>query len=78
MPAHQRFKTALLTAAILQGLSACTSLRSEEPPVCDGRHRRPANPYGSILVAPQQAQTPIPTAPGGAAEDDADGAGGCA
>lgn len=39
-----------------------------KPAVCDGRHRRPANPYGSVLpVFPSQADAeptkPIAKAP---------------
>jgi hypothetical protein len=30
-------------------LSGCTGTHIKPPPVCDGKHRRPANLYGSIL-----------------------------
>jgi len=30
-------------------LASCASLGHDEPAVCDGRHKRPANPYGSVL-----------------------------
>lgn len=42
-------------------LGGCSTFRATEPPVCDGRHRRPANLYGSVLnptvlpVAPEPA-----------------------
>lgn len=42
-------------------------------PVCDGRHLRPANPYGSILTAPAAA-----AAAAAAASDMPGGSGGCA
>ncbi len=32
-------------------LSACTGTHLKPAPVCDGKHRRPANLYGSILPA---------------------------
>lgn len=37
-----------ITAVALAG---CASFRKEEAPVCDGKHRRPANLYGSVLDA---------------------------
>lgn len=41
-------------------------------PVCDGRHLRPANPYGSILTAPAAAAAaPV-------LSDMPGGSGGCA
>jgi type IV secretion system protein VirB7 len=60
-------------------LGGCSTFRQAEPPVCDGRHRRPANPHGSVLepiptpVAPEPApesETPAlasPEADGGCA-----------
>lgn len=30
-------------------LGGCASLGKETAPVCDGKHRRPANLYGSVL-----------------------------
>ena len=45
-------------------LSACAS-QIPTPPVCDGEHRRPANPYGSVLPggeAPSSLSKPIPGA----------------
>ncbi|WP_312162715.1 hypothetical protein [Phenylobacterium sp.] len=30
-------------------LAGCASLGKETAPVCDGKHRRPANLYGSVL-----------------------------
>lgn len=40
----------LMACSVLAG---CNTLRSpEQAPVCDGKHRRTANPYGSVLVDP--------------------------
>ena len=39
-------------------LGACSTFASSNAPVCDGRYRRPANLYGSVLVP-----TPVPDAP---------------
>ena len=30
-------------------LGACSTFASPDAPICDGRHRRPANLYGSVL-----------------------------
>lgn len=30
-------------------LGGCTTLGKEKAPTCDGKHRRPANLYGSVL-----------------------------
>jgi len=39
----------MLLGMLLGLLTGCASLKDPEPPVCDGHHRRPANPYGSVL-----------------------------
>jgi hypothetical protein len=39
-------------------LSGCTGTHIKPPPVCDGKHRRPANLYGSILPS-----LPVPVPP---------------
>lgn len=44
----------LLMALIL--LASCAH-RTDGLPVCDGAHRRPANPHGSVLVVP--VDTPL-------------------
>jgi hypothetical protein len=54
----------LITGAVCLALAACATV-SDKPALCDGRHRRPANPHGSVLVAPQAqapAATPAPPA----------------
>lgn len=45
-------RSVVLTFAAVVALGGCATLRTTEPPVCDGRHRRPANPYGSVLDPP--------------------------
>jgi type IV secretion system protein VirB7 len=53
----------ILLAAALGG---CATSTAKSLPVCDGQHRRPANPLGSVLdPAPAAvAATPVaPTAP---------------
>ncbi|HAF81634.1 MAG TPA: hypothetical protein DCG66_11555 [Brevundimonas sp.] len=67
---------------ILSGLLAgCATGRDAAAPTCDGRDRRPANPYGSILLptSPPSQTGAEPTAgePSGVAEE-APVAGGCA
>ncbi len=39
----------VLTAVLALTLGGCASLGKEKAPVCDGKHRRPANLYGSVL-----------------------------
>jgi hypothetical protein len=43
-------------------LGGCATIHDDTPPTCDGRDRRPANPYGSILLPSQSAPTAAPTA----------------
>lgn len=45
-------------------LAACASTSEGKLPVCDGKHRRPANPYGSVLLPKGDAAAPAPKAPG--------------
>lgn len=42
----------LLAATLLPILGGCASLTADRLPVCDGQARRPANPYGSVLLPP--------------------------
>lgn len=61
-------------AAALIGFAGCAHAPDGKPAVCDGRHRRPANPYGSVLPvfpgppnaisAPPGAEAPPLQAPG--------------
>ena len=50
-----RFMILMLGASIV--LAGCSTLANDKAPVCDGKHRRPANLYGSVLgpVAPPAA-----------------------
>lgn len=58
---------AVLAIAVLTGAAGCASTTAEKPAVCDGKHRRPANPYGSVLPTIPLPDAPTPTvAPGGA------------
>jgi hypothetical protein len=41
-------------------LSGCTGTHIKPPPVCDGKHRRPANLYGTILPSLPGAFAAIP------------------
>jgi hypothetical protein len=50
----------ILLAAALGG---CATSTTKSLPVCDGQHRRPANPYGSVLdPAPQATGSAAPEA----------------
>ena len=42
-------RTLILILGAAVALSGCSTLRKHEAPVCDGKHRRPANLYGSVL-----------------------------
>ena len=46
----------LATAPLCLALAACATAAADKPAICDGRHRRPANPNGSVLV---MAASPI-------------------
>ena len=48
-------------------LAGCATTSDPKPAVCDGKHRRPANPYGSVLPAvpaPEAGNAPPPVPPG--------------
>jgi hypothetical protein len=48
----------LIPAALCLALGACaTATPSKSLSVCDGRHRRPANPNGSVLVSTNPTAT---------------------
>ncbi len=55
----------VLTLVAVVALGGCSTFRTTEPPVCDGRNRRPANLYGSVLdpapppVVAQPAVEPV-------------------
>ena len=75
MPSLRTSSRIVLIALTVQALSACATFRTADPPVCDGRHRRPANPYGSIL-SPAAPYVPAPAADASSTIDP--GPGGCA
>lgn len=39
----------LLMIGVALALGGCTTTSGDKPAVCDGKHRRPANLYGSVL-----------------------------
>lgn len=54
----------VLLLIVLLAAGGCATLAAERAPVCDGRHRRPANPHGSVLAAEHPAASaPIASAP---------------
>jgi hypothetical protein len=56
----------LILAAL--ALSACATTPSDKPAVCDGKHRRPENLYGSVLDPASHPKAPAkPGAPAGPA-----------
>lgn len=65
-------------AATIVAVSGCATGHDAKPPVCDGRQRRPANPYGSVLPSiptgpaapPARAGAPPPPPPGPFSEVD--------
>jgi len=75
MPSLRTSSRVVSIALAVQALSACATFRTADPPVCDGRHRRPANPYGSILY-PAVPYVPAPAADASSIIDP--GPGGCA
>lgn len=76
MPFLRTSSRVMSIALAVQAVSACATFRTADPPVCDGRHRRPANPYGSIL-SPAAPHTPAPAPAADAASSIDPGAGGC-
>ena len=75
MPFLRTLSRVVSITLAVQAVSACATFRTADPPVCDGRHRRPANPYGSILF-PAAPYVPAPAADASSTTDP--GAGGCA
>lgn len=57
------FRLLTLAAIVAAPLAGCASLGGDDSPVCDGRHRRPANPHGSTLVPAPAPPPPSGTAP---------------
>lgn len=40
-------------------LVGCAAARQIQPSICDGKHRRPVNPYGSVLSP--DSPSPLPS-----------------
>ncbi len=70
------FRLAAIVVALAGPLAGCATSKTPKLAVCDGRHKRPANPYGSILpgappvvYVPGKKGVPVPvpapSAPGG-------------
>lgn len=53
----------LLSSVVGISLCACASTSNPKPAICDGKHTRPANLYGSVLPAEAPRLEPAPTAP---------------
>ena len=58
----------VLAVAAALVLTACSSTGGKKPAVCDGKHLRPANPYGTVLAPVTEGATPSPPAGTGEAK----------
>lgn len=56
-------RTLIFIVAISVALGGCSILRKEGTPVCDGKHRRPANANGSVLMPAPMKPTQLSAAP---------------
>lgn len=56
----------VLTLVATLALTACSSTGGGKLAVCDGKHLRSANPYGTVLAPAKEGVVPAP--PAGAAE----------
>lgn len=72
-------RTPLLLASLLPLVGGCVTLTTDRLPICDGQARRPANPYGSVLLPPAPAAPEAAADSAESPELPANGAtGGCA
>ena len=55
----------LIPVMTLLALGGCATPSAKAPVIPDGKHRRPANPYGITLPMPQGAPLAVTPAPGG-------------
>jgi len=55
-------RSLILSSLLAATLAGCAHGAVDKPPLCDGHHLRPANPYGSVL-APEMAAAASPPAP---------------
>lgn len=53
-----RYTLAALSLALLIPLAGCASSKPVKLAVCDGKHRRDANPYGTVLPGTPVAAPP--------------------
>jgi hypothetical protein len=51
-------RTLILVLGATLALGGCSTFGKEKTPVCDGKHRRPANLYGSVLNPPSPPAAP--------------------
>lgn len=58
----------VLTVAAALALAGCSSTGSGKLAVCDGKHLRPANPYGTVLAPAAEGGKPAPSAGAGEAK----------
>lgn len=58
----------LLTLMAMFALAGCASTGGGKLAVCDGKHLRPANPYGSVLAPTTTGQSLTPPAAGAEAK----------
>ena len=49
---------AVLLLCVSLALGGCSILGKDDPPICDGHHRRPANANGSVLDGAAPPLTP--------------------
>lgn len=61
----------LLTLMAMFALAGCGSTGGGKLAVCDGKHLRPANPYGSVLAPATTGQSVTPPATSGEAKPKA-------
>ena len=50
--------------AVALALAGCATHAEPKPAVCDGKHRRPANPYGTVLPSAPDPKAVTPATPG--------------
>jgi len=53
----------LILFTVLLALGGCATQSEPKPAVCDGKHRRPANPYGSVLPSVPNSDGPAAAPP---------------
>ncbi len=54
----------LAILGIVLALAGCATHSEPKPAVCDGKHRRPANPYGTVLPTAPAPTAATPATPG--------------